>query len=65
MGVEEGHRVQKPARSALTTVAARRQGPRGEPQGGDARKYFFFEKKKQKTFAFLANAADTRGKYSN
>jgi hypothetical protein len=28
---------------------------------GEARKYFFFEKKKQKTFVLLADAADTGG----
>jgi hypothetical protein len=28
---------------------------------GEARKYFFFEKKKQKTFVLLVNAADRSG----
>jgi hypothetical protein len=31
--------------------------PPGDRHTGEVRKYFFFEKKKQKTFAYLVNAA--------
>jgi len=37
--------------------------PRRNPHTSEARKHFFFEKKKQKTFALLADAVDQTGAY--
>jgi hypothetical protein len=63
--VAELHLGRFPVRGAGAASGRRVNGGSGEQRAcsygviGEVRKYFFFEKKKQKTFVPSANAADT------